>query len=273
MERASAARTKLRTLIVDDEELARKALLRVLRQEADIEIVGECAEGSAALQRIAELTPDLVFLDIRMRGMSGLDVLRQVPEDERPHVIFVTAYDEYAVRAFDLHAADYVLKPIDDDRLRAALGRVRRQHRSHQRAQRYDELVDMLRRASTTDAGDAVVPANAVPRYATRLIVRSEGRMYFVPTSQIDYIEADRNYVKLHTGAETHTMREQLGRLTSVLDPRVFARIHRSTIVNLNRIREIQPWFTGDFLVLLHDGTRLRMSRTFRDALDRHLSL
>lgn len=263
----------LRTLIVDDEELARKALIRVLRREPDIEIVGECADGATALQRIAELAPDLVLLDIRMRGMTGLDVLRAIPEQERPHVLFVTAYDEYAVRAFELHAADYVLKPIDDERLRDALARVRRQHRSHQRAQRYDELLDVLRRFAGGEGTDPVVPANTVQRYATRLIIRSEGRMYFVPTSQIDYIEADRNYVRLHTGQETHVMREQLGRLTSMLDPRVFARIHRSTIVNLNRIREIQPWFTGDFLVLLHDGTRLRMSRTFRDALDRHLSL
>lgn len=261
----------IRTLIVDDEELARKAVRRILKEEADVEVIGECADGVSALKRIRELSPDVVCLDIQMPGMGGFDLLRALPEEERPLVLFMTAYDEHAIKAFEMHAVDYLLKPVDAQRTRRAFAHIRQLRQQEQRARRYDELLESIRRFSGIEAEAEAIGVKGDKQYASRVLVRKEGSMLFVPTADIDWIEADRNYMKLHVGSEIHVLRERLSRLHETLDPKLFARIHRSTIVNLLRIKEIQPWFSGDFVVILRNGTQLRMSRHFRESMERQL--
>jgi two-component system LytT family response regulator len=208
-------------------------------------------------------------------------------------VLFITAYDEHAQRAFDVHAVDYVLKPVDEDRFRVAFEKARKQRANAVAAERLGELLETVRRLAdggaaladakeaTSAAGDAL--ANAVPganaggggtgRYASRILVKQDGRMFFVKTADIDWIEADRNYVRLHVGSTAHSIRERISGIEETLDPRLFARIHRSTIVNLNRVREMQQWFSGDYVVILDDGTRLRLSRHYRDRVEKQVGV
>lgn len=289
----------VRVLIVDDERLARQRVRRLVQSEADVEVVGEAASGHEAVALIRELRPDLVCLDVQMPGLDGFGVLRELEGGHVPMVLFVTAYDEHAQRAFDVHAVDYVLKPVDEDRFRAAFGKARLQRANAVAAARLGELLETVRRladgrAAIADvrgdvAGGALgsrlatanatvnATANAVPggnaHFASRILVKLDGRMFFVKTSEIDWIEADRNYVRLHVGKTTHTIRERIGHLEETLDPRVFARIHRSTIVNLNRVREMQQWFSGDYVVILEDGTRLRLSRHYRDRVEKQVGV
>ena len=204
--------------------------------------------------------------------------------DSVPMVLFITAYDEHAQRAFDVHAVDYVLKPVDADRFRAAFERARTQRAHAVAAERLGELLATVRRLADGSGGDTRTDAagggQAGPngngsagngRYASRILVKQDGRMFFVKTTEIDWIEADRNYVRLHVGKEAHTIRERISHLEETLDPRLFARIHRSTIVNLNRVREMQQWFSGDYVVILEDGTRLRLSRHYRDRVEQQV--
>lgn len=289
----------VRVLIVDDERLARQRVRRLVQSEADVEVVGEAASGHEAVALIRELRPDLVCLDVQMPGLDGFGVLRELEGGHVPMVLFVTAYDEHAQRAFDVHAVDYVLKPVDEDRFRAAFGKARMQRANAVAAARLGELLETVRRladgrAAIADvrgdvAGGALgsrlatanatvnATANAVPggnaHFASRILVKLDGRMFFVKTSEIDWIEADRNYVRLHVGKTTHTIRERISHLEETLDPRVFARIHRSTIVNLNRVREMQQWFSGDYVVILEDGTRLRLSRHYRDRVEKQVGV
>lgn len=283
----------VRVLIVDDEALARQRVRRLLQNEADVEVVGEAETGHEAVAMIRELQPDLVCLDVQMPGLDGFGVLRELDGGHVPMILFVTAYDEHAQRAFDVHAVDYVLKPVDADRFRAAFDKARKQRANAVAAERLGELLDTVRRLADGSApadtaaalaggvaGVAGVPAaaataggNANGRYASRILVKQDGRMFFVKTTEIDWIEADRNYVKLHVGKTAHTIRERISHLEETLDPRLFARIHRSTIVNLNRVREMQQWFSGDYVVILEDGTRLRLSRHYRDRVEKQVGV
>lgn len=275
----------MRVLIVDDEALARQRVRRLLQNEADVEIVGEAESGHDAVAMIRELQPDLVCLDVQMPGLDGFGVLRELDGSTVPMVLFITAYDEHAQRAFDVHAVDYVLKPVDDERFRAAFDKARRQRANAQAAERLGELLETVRRLADggsaepkVDAGNgaaagAAAPANGGGRYASRILVKQDGRMFFVKTTEIDWIEADRNYVRLHVGKTAHTIRERISHLEETLDPRLFARIHRSTIVNLNRVREMQQWFSGDYVVILEDGTRLRLSRHYRDRVEKQVGV
>lgn len=280
----------VRVLIVDDEALARQRVRRLLQNEADVEVVGEAETGHEAVAMIRELQPDLVCLDVQMPGLDGFGVLRELDGGHVPMILFVTAYDEHAQRAFDVHAVDYVLKPVDADRFRAAFDKARKQRANAVAAERLGELLDTVRRladgsapadtAAALAGGVAGVPAaaataggNANGRYASRILVKQDGRMFFVKTTEIDWIEADRNYVKLHVGKTAHTIRERISHLEETLDPRLFARIHRSTIVNLNRVREMQQWFSGDYVVILEDGTRLRLSRHYRDRVEKQVGV
>lgn len=280
----------VRVLIVDDEALARQRVRRLLQNEADVEVVGEAETGHEAVAMIRELQPDLVCLDVQMPGLDGFGVLRELDGGHVPMILFVTAYDEHAQRAFDVHAVDYVLKPVDADRFRAAFDKARKQRANAVAAERLGELLDTVRRladgsapadtAAALAGGVAGVPAaaataggNASGRYASRILVKQDGRMFFVKTTEIDWIEADRNYVKLHVGKTAHTIRERISHLEETLDPRLFARIHRSTIVNLNRVREMQQWFSGDYVVILEDGTRLRLSRHYRDRVEKQVGV
>ncbi len=290
---------RVRVLIVDDESLARQRVRRLVQAEADVEVVGEAESGHEAVALIRELQPDLVCLDVQMPGLDGFGVLRELDGGHVPMVLFITAYDEHAQRAFDVHAVDYVLKPVDEDRFRAAFDKARKQRANAVAAERLGELLETVRRladgsaavaeARADGAGAAIghglasANANAFPgangagntngRFASRILVKQDGRMFFVKTTEIDWIEADRNYVRLHVGKTAHTIRERISHLEETLDPRVFARIHRSTIVNLNRVREMQQWFSGDYVVILEDGTRLRLSRHYRDRVEKQVGV
>lgn len=276
----------VRVLIVDDEALARQRVRRLLQTEVDVEIVGEAESGREAVKMIRELNPDLVCLDVQMPELDGFEVLSELDDAAVPMVLFITAYDEHAQRAFDVHAVDYVLKPVDADRFKAAFDRARTQRANAVAAERLGELLATMRRMSDGKVANDVSPERGLSasagtnpttqangNFASRILVKADGRMFFVKTTEIDWIEADRNYVRLHVGKEAHTIRERISHLEETLDPRLFARIHRSTIVNLNRVREMQQWFSGDYVVILEDGTRLRLSRHYRDRVEKQVAV
>ena len=242
----------IRAVIVDDEPLARQRIRSLLVEAADVEVVAECANGNEAIQAIEECPPDLLFLDIQMPEVDGFDVLQAVGVGRVPVVIFVTAYDQFALRAFEAHALDYLLKPFDDERFEAALQRARERIRQQQGGdldRRLRALLDEVR----ADRG-----------YLQRLVVPSGQRSVFIRTEQIDWIGAERNYIRLHIGARAWLMRENLSRIEAALDPTLFCRIHRSTIVNIDRIQAVEPVPHGEYLVVLHDGTKLPSGRSYR---------
>ncbi len=250
---------KLRVLIVDDERPARQKLTRFLAEEPDIAVVGEAANGADALAAIRRLAPDLVFLDVHMPGMSGFETLQQLGEDERPAVVFATAYDQYAIRAFDAHALDYLLKPFDQDRFRQTLARAR--------AWLEPRAGDALLRDKLSRLLDELAPPPAVKAPVTRLLVKSRGRAVFIDVDDIEWIEAAANYAELHAGGRAHLIRETLRELEDRLDPARFIRVHRSYIVNLDRVVEIQPWSKNDSLLILQSGAKIKMSRRYKDRL------
>ena len=254
-----AASPRIRTLIVDDESLAREKIRNFLLRDPQIEVIGECANGPDAIVAIQQSVPDLLMLDIQMPQMDGFSVLEAVSDNVLPHVIFVTAYDQYALRAFEFHALDYLLKPFDWERFEQTLLRAKDQvfkERSSQFNQGIQTLLEQLKER---------------PRYLDRLVIKSTGRVFLLKTDEIDWIEAEGNYARLHVGKESHLLRETISALDSQLDPKAFLRIHRSTIVNLNRVRELQSWFHGEFQVILRDGTQLLLSRTYREKLEQAL--
>jgi two-component system LytT family response regulator len=244
----------IRTLIVDDEPLARQRLRALLEADPDVELVGECGDGREAVAVLQKIRPDLVFLDVQMPALDGFGVLAAVG-GRLPVVVFVTAHDRYALRAFEVHALDYLLKPFDKDRFHTALARAKAQVRREQDGAVSQRLLDLLK--------DVREPRNALGR----LVVKSGGRVYFVRVEDIDWVEAAGNYVRLHVGKEDHLLRESMAGLEARLDAARFLRIHRSTIVNVERIRELQPAFHGDYAVILRDGTELTLSRGYRDRL------
>lgn len=246
---------KIRAIIIDDEPLARDKVKRFLRDEEDVEITGECGDGNEAVSMIKKLSPDLVFLDIQMPEMNGFQVLQSIGSSQMPAVIFATAYDQYAIQAFDVHALDYLLKPFNRERFRRAVERVREQLTS----QGSDNIEKRLR-ALLTDL-------KTEKKYLERLVIKSVGRVFFLKTKEIDWIEAAGNYVKLHVGRESHMLRETMNGLESKLDPEKFLRIHRSTLVNIDRIKELHPLFSGDYTVILQNGAELTLSRSYRDRL------
>ena len=250
---------KIRTLIVDDEPLARERLANLLAPVEDIEIVGQCRDGDEAVTAIHDTTPDLVFLDIQMPNMSGFDVIDAVGAEGMPLVIFVTAYDQHALRAFQVRALDYLLKPFDRDRFNEALQRARKQlerDESGDIGRRLLALVKDLRRDQ--------------PR-TDRLVVKSGGRLFFLRADEIDWVEAAGNYVRLHVGNSSHLLRETMTSIESRLDPEKFFRIHRCRIVNMDRIQELQPWLNGEYAVVLRTGERLTLSRGYREKLQERL--
>jgi two-component system, LytTR family, response regulator len=263
---AGAAQSVMRTLIVDDEPLAREGLRVRLTREQDVEIVGEAIDGVAAIDAILALTPDVVFLDVQMPGLGGFDVLERVSETHLPIVIFVTAYDQYALKAFDVHALDYLLKPFSDARFAQALARARRTWLSEADRDADHRVAAML--AARADGMRAEVgPAKLSPAkpYLVRLPVKHRDRYLLLRIEEVAWIEAAQNYVQIHTQRGTFLMRGTMAELEAQLDPARFARIHRSTLVNLDRIREIRPGWHGDFDVVLEDGTSLKLSRHYRD--------
>jgi two-component system LytT family response regulator len=254
---------KIRTVIVDDEPLARQRLRRLLEADPDIAVVGECGDGPQALADLRELRPDLVFLDVQMPALDGFGVLEGLAGTALPVVVFVTAHDRYALKAFEVHALDYLLKPFDKARFASALGRAKAQVRQGRGSALGAALDDRLQELLQTVQSRRPAPE--------RLMIKSGGRIYFVRIADVDWIEAAGNYVRLHVGKEDHLLRESLTALERQLDRARFVRIHRSTVVNLERIRELQPAFHGDYVVILHDGTELALSRGCRDRLEQSL--
>ncbi|HXZ28207.1 MAG TPA: response regulator [Terriglobales bacterium] len=245
---------KLRTMIVDDEPLARERLRTLLGQDAECEIVAECDSGSQAIALIREHRPDLVFLDVQMPNVDGFGVLAGLEPEHLPHVIFVTAFDRFALRAFENHALDYLLKPFDEPRFHRALQHAKRWIRSHPEGEN-GRVAGLLR------------AVNEGHKYLERIVIKNRGRISFVPTESIDYIQAAGNYAELRVANESHLLRRTMQALEAELDPEKFVRIHRSTIVNLSRIKELQSSSGGDYVVVMNGGARLTLSRSFRDRL------
>ena len=250
---------KIKVLVADDEPLARERLAGLLSQEPDIEVVGQARDGEEAVTAIHDDSPDLVFLDVQMPQMSGFDVIEAVGSDKMPLVIFVTAYDQHALKAFQVRALDYLLKPFDRERFKDALGRARKQLER-------DENGDLGRRLLAL-----VKDLRRDQPKSDRLVVKSGGRLFFLRTDEIDWVEAAGNYVRLHVGPGSHLLRETMNAIEGRLDPEKFFRIHRSRIVNMERIQELQPWLNGEYAVLLRTGTRLTLSRGYREKLQDRL--
>ncbi len=248
----------MRVLIVDDEAWARRRIRSLLEREPDVEIAGECDGGAAAATAIAELSPDLVFLDVQMPDMDGFEALAALPPEALPPVIFVTAFDKYAVRAFEADALDYLLKPFEDSRFQAALDRARRQE-----GDRGQALAAGIERLL------ARLPEEK--RRLRRIVVRSGGRVVFIKTSDVEWLEASGNYITLHVGGEQHLVRETMNRMEPKLDPEQFLRVHRSAIVNLDFVKHLDPWFQGELTLSLTTGARVTVGRSYVDRLRRLL--
>ncbi|HZS10544.1 MAG TPA: LytTR family DNA-binding domain-containing protein [Blastocatellia bacterium] len=251
---------KIRALIVDDEPIARAGLRTLLAAEPDFEVIGECRNGREAVKAIREQAPSLVFLDVQMPGMSGFDVLAEVGPASLPAVVFVTAYDQYAIKAFETGALDYLLKPFDEERFRKTVERVKRHFEAGDFHGLRERLSALLKRL------DGEV-SRLEPKYPGRVVVKSAGRIFFVNVDEIDRIEAAGNYVKLHVADKAHLLRETMDAMEARLDPEKFVRIRRSVIVNVEYIRELRPLFKGEYVIILRDGTELTSSRRYRDHL------
>ncbi|MBL7994337.1 response regulator transcription factor [bacterium] len=240
---------KIRALIIDDEPPARKKIRHLLKNESRVEIIGEAGDGLTAVEAIDRLKPNLIFLDIQMPKMSGFEVLQAV--EKKPLVIFTTAYDQYALKAFDVRALDYLLKPFDETRFQEALDRVidtrKDQNEVHQK------ITDLLEEFQSQQT------------HIHRLLLKSSGKIFFVKTDDIQWIEAEEKYVHLHTTKECYLHRETMNSLASKLDPKQFIRVHRSYIVNLDSVKELQPWSHGDYVIILKDGAKLNLGRSYRE--------
>ncbi|MBD0371853.1 MAG: response regulator transcription factor [Pyrinomonadaceae bacterium] len=249
----------IRVLLVDDEPLAREMIREMLKDDSGAEVVGECVNGREAIEAIQEHNPDLIFLDVQMPEIGGFDVLEALKSVHVPHVIFVTAYDQYAVRAFEVHALDYLLKPFDRERFDSAWRRAKAHILSTRNGEMDQRILAILEELK------------AGSKYLERLVIKSGGRVFFLDTDDIDWIEAEGNYVSVHTGKKSHLLRETISSLESQLDPKKFLRIHRSSIVKIDHIKELQPWFHGEYRVILQDGTQLTLSRNYRENLQEAL--
>jgi two-component system LytT family response regulator len=249
----------IRVLLVDDEPLAREMIREMLKDDAEASVVGECVNGREAIEAIQEHDPDLIFLDVQMPEIGGFEVLEALKSVHVPHVIFVTAYDQYAVRAFEVHALDYLLKPFDRERFDSAWRRAKAHILSTRNGEMDQRILAILEELK------------AGSKYLERLVIKSGGRVFFLDTDDIDWIEAEGNYVSVHTGKKSHLLRETISSLEAQLDPKKFLRIHRSSIVKIDRIKELQPWFHGEYRVILLDGTQLTLSRNYRENLQEAL--
>ena len=267
---------RIRALVVDDESLSRRGLMIRLREAPDVEVVGEAVNGREALLAIREHQPDLVFLDIEMPGMSGFDVISQLPTESMPLVVFVTAFDRYAIQAFEARAVDYLLKPVDEDRMADALTHIREQLAQRQAAGQRDRLMhlmadlkgsadwpaELMEAADTAGGGAGLTPV---------LPIRHGAEIVRVPFPDIDWIDAAGDYMCVHAAGETYILRGTMKSLEDVLDPAIFQRVHRSTIVNLGRVERLRPHINGEFFLMLTGGHEIKLSRTYRDKMEHFL--
>ena len=267
----------IRALIVDDESLARVALLVMLNDDPEMEVIAECRNGKEAVTAIREQSPDVVFLDIQMPEMDGFQVVEEVGATRMPVTVFVTAYDKHALRAFEAHALDYVLKPFDHDRFDAVLRRAKTSVRQRKLGEISESLFAVLRDMKSVGGepaaeADEMKPGKATQTGSTeRVAIKSGGRIYFLKVEEIDWVEGAGDYLSLHSGSQTHLIRETMGNFHARLDPHKFLRIHRSTIVNIERIKEIRPLYKGEYVVTLTSGIRLKASRGYRHELQQLL--
>jgi two-component system LytT family response regulator len=245
----------LRAVIADDEALARKFIRRMLKDDHDLEVVGECNNGKEAVAMIKKQNPDIVFLDVQMPEMDGFAVLESIATERLPEIIFTTAYEQYAIRAFELHALDYLLKPFDQARFKEAIKYAKERFRSQRHNEGRMQISAMLENIKNK------------PQYLDRLVIKAGGRITFLSTDEINWIEADDKYVHLHTGKASPMVRQTLSAMEAQLDPQKFQRVHRFAIVNVERITELQPLFSGEYSILLGDGTKLTLSRSYKDKL------
>lgn len=245
----------IRTLIVDDESLARERIRNMLGSDPRIEIIAECANGEDAIDAIQQHSPDLVFLDVEMPGIDGFGVIEALHPGRIPTIIFVTAYDQYAVRAFEVYALDYLLKPFDQERFDKALDRAKSQITNNHSDALNERILSALEEIKTR------------PVHLERLVIKMNGHVFFIKADEIDWLEAEGNYVRLHAGKESYLLRDTISALESQLDPKKFIRVHRSAIVNIDRITELQPWFHGEYRIILREGVQLTLSRTYREKL------
>jgi two-component system LytT family response regulator len=246
---------KIKTIIVDDEPLARKRVGQLLAKESDVEIIAECGDGLAAISAINDLQPDLIFLDVQMPEVSGFDVLRELDEEIAPAVIFVTAFDHFTIQAFDVSAVDYLLKPFGEERFRRAVNRARQRLQKESENHSDEPLLRLLDHLKLNNG------------FLERLIVNHKDRLVIVPVNDIDWIETYGNYLKIHSTGKTYLLRETMSNLTERINPEKFLRIHRSTLVNLDRIKQLQAMFGGQYTVVLRDGTELTLSRNYRKSV------
>ncbi|HET9485098.1 MAG TPA: LytTR family DNA-binding domain-containing protein [Xanthomonadales bacterium] len=260
---------RLKTLIVDDEPLARRGLELRLADAPDIEIVGQCANGEEAVRKVAEIEPDLMFLDVQMPGLDGFATLRAIPASQMPMVVFVTAYDHYAIRAFEASAVDYLLKPIDDSRLHQALFRVRQEFRERQAEQHLPRLLSLLGELSGKPALtlEQVIEGELPKSRDRKLAIKDGTRTVRVDPATIRWVDAAGDYMCIHTEADTHILRATMRELEQQLDPQRFQRIHRSTIVNVDRVKEMRAHINGEYFLVLDSGHELKLSRTYKDKI------
>lgn len=253
-------------LIVDDEPTAREGIRMYLEGEKGLEIVGECSNGIEAVSVIREQSPDLVFLDIQMPGMDGFEVIKAIGVEKMPATIFVTAYDKYALRAFDVHALDYLLKPFDQSRLLKAVSRSKAMMRKEDKNESNLQLLALikeLRREPVNITQSRIAERN----YQERIVIKQSGHIFFLNVDEIDWIEAAGNYIKLHAGRETHLIRDTIRGLESKLNPNKFLRVRRTVIINAGRIKELHPLFNGKYRIIFHSGTEATSSRRFREKI------
>ena len=252
--------TTVKVLIIDDESLARETIDLLLRDQAEVEVIGECKDGAEAVEMIRKLNPDLVFLDIQMPELNGFEVIEEIGPEKMPSVIFATAFDEYAIKAFDAHAMDYLLKPFDDYRFEVALKRALAQIKQKELGSLSERLSALMDEGKVESVEDEVLD---------RIMIKERGGVVFIKTEDIDFVEAAGDYVVMYVGQKKHMTRESMTKMEGKLGVKNFARIHRSTIVNLERIKELKPYFHGDYLVYLKDGRELKLSRRYWSRLEK----
>ena len=255
----------IRILLADDHTVMRAGLRLLLERDPAFEVVGEAGGGSEAVQLVRRERPDLMFLDVQMPGCDGFEAIAQLDPATAPAVVFVTAYDEHALRAFEVNAVDYLLKPYDDARFNATLQRAKEEVRRRQTDTVNVRLTQLLEYLQQTGAR-GTAPAREETA-GDRILVKSSGEIFFLKAEEIDWIEAEGDYMKFHVGGRTHLMRETMARLEARLDAKRFIRIHRSTIVNIDRLRKLSPSFAGEYAVVLHDGTKLKLSRGYHERI------
>ncbi|WP_323845761.1 LytR/AlgR family response regulator transcription factor [Microbulbifer magnicolonia] len=275
----SGTAEQLTALVIDDEPLARRGLRLRLDQLGGVEVIAECANGREAREKILELQPDVIFVDIQMPGVSGLQLVQQIPPAQLPQVVFVTAYDQYAVEAFEVNAVDYVLKPIEEQRLAVALSRVREKLASADIASQREQLLEAV--ADLTKESPEALEQKLVAgtlqgewsgsAYPDKIAIKDSGKITLVPAREIDWIDAAGDYMCVHANGQTHVMRITMKELEQQLDPKLFQRIHRSTIVNLSRVREICAHINGEYHLVLNNGERLKMSRSYKNKVQHFL--